>query len=105
MDAAALLLCCAALCCAVLGCATPPGEILRANESSPAWPAPPLKPRVVFLGQFATANDLRPGRSFWQKLVSTLFGAKQPGALVTPQGLLLTPSRELLVVDLSLIHI
>jgi sugar lactone lactonase YvrE len=92
--AAALLLCCAAL-----GCATPPGEILRANQNSPTWPAPPLEPRVVCLGQFVTADDLRPGKTFWQKLVSTMFGARQPGALVTPQGLLLTASRELLVVD------
>ena len=89
------------LCCAMAGCATPPGEILTANENSRAWPAPPLKPRVVYLGQFATSDDLRPGVSFWERFVAAIFGPKARGALVTPHGLLVTASQELLVVDLA----
>lgn len=88
-----------ALCCLAAGCATAPGVILTAGENSPVWPAPPLEPRIVALGQLAMSEDLLPGKSFWEKLTATVFGAKQPGALVTPHGLLVTGDQEMFVVD------
>ena len=87
------------LCCAAAGCATRPGEILTANNSSPVWPSPPNDPRVVFLGQLATSDDLRPGISFFQRMLAVVFGGREGGALVSPQGVLLAPWQQLLVVD------
>lgn len=93
--AAALL----TLCCTMLGCGVQQGEILVRTPASPRWPEEPNKPHIVFLGQIATQADLRPAVSGWKRFSGILLGRKPPGAIVSPQGLLVDDAGRLLVAD------
>lgn len=80
LGALALLALCA-------GCAKPAGPLLEPGPDAPVWPPPPNEPRVRYLGQFRTNEDLKPRRGFGQRLGRALFGGAEPLRMVGPLGL------------------
>jgi DNA-binding beta-propeller fold protein YncE len=60
----------------VLGgsCSEQPGVLFAPPEQPVVWPPPPDAPRIRYVGQLASNEDLKPGRSSWERIGQTLFG-------------------------------
>jgi hypothetical protein len=82
-------------------CGRPRGELFPALHPPLLWPAPPETPRLQYLGQIATENDLKKGVSPLEDLTRTLFGEKEIGILVGPHALALDEEQRLYVSDTS----
>lgn len=71
--------CLAALAAALAGgCSTPPGVVFDPADGVHQWPTPPDEPRIRYLGQLRSQDDLKPGVSGADGLGQALFG-KQAG--------------------------
>jgi DNA-binding beta-propeller fold protein YncE len=77
--------------CAMLtfpaGCAQKAGELFPPPAQPVVWPEPPNPPRVRYVGQLSTSDDLKAPKNLGQQLGNALFGKKGPQTLVTPFAL------------------
>ena len=70
------------------------------------WPESPDVPRIVYMGEFASASDLSISQSIWETLVSFTVGAKD-SAMVRPMDVATTADAEIIFVadpDAGCVH-
>jgi DNA-binding beta-propeller fold protein YncE len=82
------------LCVALSGC-TSAGPIFPPLESPLAWPQPPAQPRIHYVGQIVSSDDLKPAPSFGE----VLFGGGAAHTMLTPYALCTDRQGRLLVAD------
>ncbi len=66
------------------GCASEPGVIFPPLADAPKWPAPPDQPRVVYVGELHTDQDLKPGVNAFEALGAAIFGKKDAYSMLSP---------------------
>src|SRR5690349_8541513 len=77
----------AALCLWVMmlaGCATPAGEIFPPLANAPRYPGAPDTPRIFYVGQIATSDDLKPAVSGLDAVGRAIFGKKDIHGMLSP---------------------
>jgi DNA-binding beta-propeller fold protein YncE len=89
----------AALAAALGGCGRPAGIIFEPLEVPLQWPAPPDPPRIGYVGQLATSDDLKPAKTFGQLLGEGLFGRKDVYSMLSPFALCTDGGDRLFVCD------
>lgn len=91
------------LCClgsALGGCAKPAGVLFETADTLITWPRPPDEPRVRYVGQLRSADDLNAGRTALQQLGRAIFGPGEPvGVLVSPIGVCTDGADRVFVAD------
>ncbi len=86
------------LCC---GCGSERGRLFDELQLPVFWPEPPEKPRIKYLGQFATEDDLQREVSSTEAFGRIIFGRKDVGRLSSPRGIALDSSQRLFIADSS----
>jgi DNA-binding beta-propeller fold protein YncE len=81
------------------GCGRPPGIVFEPLAEPLRWPAPPDPPRIQYVGQLVTSDDLKPGRSFGQALGESLFGRHASRSMLTPFAVCTDGSDRVFVCD------
>ena len=92
------------LCC---GCGSKRGTLFSAPDQSIVWPALPEHPRIEYVGQLTSEDDLKREVSFVEGLGRALFGREDVGVLTNPYGLALDNEERLFIADTSgsVVHI
>lgn len=67
-------------------CTRPAGVIFDQASSLHAWPPPPDRARIRYVGQIRTAGDLKPERGVGESIGQFLFGKEPPKGMVSPLG-------------------
>lgn len=86
------------LCC---GCGSERQRLFGELEHPVFWPEPPEKPRIKYLGQLATEDDLKREVSFAESFGQVIFGHEDIGILTSPRGLALDNQNRLFIADSS----
>lgn len=96
---AILVLCWAAtvLCC---GCGGRK-QLFPPPDQDIVWPSLPEQPRIQYMGQLSSEDDLNREVSFVEGLGRTVFGRENVGVLVSPYGLALDDDERLFITDSS----
>jgi DNA-binding beta-propeller fold protein YncE len=81
------------------GCASDRGTLFFPPDALRAWPEPPERPRIRYLGTISTEADLKRGVSLTQGLGELLFGKKEIGVLVAPYAVATDQDNRLFVAD------
>jgi DNA-binding beta-propeller fold protein YncE len=84
-------------CCT--GCDSNRNELSLQPDVPLAWPAPPEKPRIMYLGVISTEADLKTKVSWTKGLGELLFGKSKIGVLVAPSDVAIDQSDRLFVTD------
>jgi DNA-binding beta-propeller fold protein YncE len=85
-------------CC---GCGSERGELFSSIAPAVFWPAPPEPPRIKYIGQLTTEEDLKREVSFTESFGQLIFGHKEVGILASPRGLALDDQERLFIADSS----
>lgn len=90
-----------------VACGRPAGVIFEPLSPPLGWPPPPDIGRVWYVGQLVTDQDLKPARSFGQRLHRALFGARPARSLLSPFALWTDDRHRLFVCDTNaqLVHV
>ncbi len=70
---------------AAAGCSKAPGQIFKVTDPPLVWPAPPDAPRIKYVGQLTSTDDLSGGKTAWQAFTEALTGKRNVIRLVTPK--------------------
>lgn len=81
------------------GCGRPAGVIFDPANAAYVWPPPPDAPRIRYLGQIATDQDLKPARGPGRQIGAVLFGKEAARAMLSPLGLCTDGADRLFVAD------
>ena len=81
------------------GCGKPEGELFPPPAEPIFWPAPPEKPRIKYIGQLSTEQDLKKAVSPWENLTQTLFGKDKIGVLLNPFVVTVDHNQRLFIAD------
>jgi DNA-binding beta-propeller fold protein YncE len=81
------------------GCGGKPGAVFPPPAQPLVWPAPPEPPRVRYVGQLATSQDLRPSPQFAQGLGEKVFGKPAVRSMLTPYAACTDGADQLFVAD------
>ena len=81
------------------GCESNRNELSLRPDVPLAWPAPPEKSRIRYLGVISTEADLKAKVSWTQGLGELLFGKSKIGVLVAPSAVAIDQSDRLFVTD------
>jgi len=81
------------------GCDSNPKELSLRPDVQLAWPAPPEKSRIIYLGAISTEADLKAKTSWADGLGELLFGKRKIGVLVAPSDVAIDQSDRLFVTD------
>lgn len=81
------------------GCASDRGDLFFPPDALLAWPEPPERPRIRYLGTISTEADLKRGVSWAQGLGELIFGKKEIGVLVAPYAVAVDRNSRLFVAD------
>ena len=89
------------------GCAKPAGVIFPPMEQPLVWPPAPEQPRLAYVGQLATSEDLKPSKGFFEEMGQALFGKKSVRAMVSPFAVCTDQGNRVFVADngAKLIHV
>jgi len=74
----------------VTGCQRPRGPVFEVQKAPLAWPQPPARPRIRYVGQLAGAADLKPPRKLFQGLSDLLVGPAAPKPLYGPRSVVVS---------------
>jgi len=101
------VLCCLWVLMSIGGCSTNRGELYTDLTTPLCWPEPPEKPRIQYLGQFCSEDDLKREVSGFEALGRLIFGREQIGVFARPFGVTKDDEGNLYVADSSgsVIHI
>lgn len=88
-----------ALAAMLCGCAGEPAPILRAQPDAPRWPAAPDTPRLVYLGEIASDEDLRPSRGLLRNIGSAVFGDSPARTMQSPVAVCTDGASRVFVAD------
>ena len=88
------------------GCGEPQGELFPELDPATVWPEPPEEPRIKYVGQLSTEDDLHRAVSGIEQLRQVFAGRGDVGVLVCPYALALDRGERLFVSDTggSVIH-
>lgn len=81
------------------GCDSNSNKLSLRPDVPLAWPAPPEKSRIMYLGVISTQADLKAKVSLAQGLGELLFGKGKIGVLVAPSDVAIDQSDKLFVTD------
>jgi DNA-binding beta-propeller fold protein YncE len=81
------------------GCDGNRNELSLRPDAQLAWPAPPEKPRIIYLGAISTEADLKAKTSWTDGLGELLFGKSKIGVLVAPSDVAIDRGDRLFVTD------
>jgi len=81
------------------GCSRRSGELSFPPDVPLAWPEPPERPRIRYVGAISTEADLKKEVSLAQGLSELLFGKKKIGVLVAPYAVATDRENRLFVTD------
>jgi DNA-binding beta-propeller fold protein YncE len=81
------------------GCDNNSNELSLRPNVQLAWPAPPERSRIMYLGVISTEADLKAKVTLGQSLGELLFGKSKIGVLVTPSDVVIDQSDRLFVTD------
>jgi len=81
------------------GCVARSGLSLAPAESPFAWPARPRNPRIAYVGQLSTAEDLQPEKSIIDGAREALFGKTPTPGVLSPFALCTDDADRLFVAD------
>jgi len=81
------------------GCESNSNKLSLRHDVQLAWPAPPEKARIVYLGVISTEADLKAKTSWTEGLGELLFGKSKIGVLVAPSDVAIDRSDRLYVTD------
>jgi len=81
------------------GCESNSNTLSLRHDVQLAWPAPPEKARIVYLGVVSTEADLKAKPSWTEDLGELLFGKSKIGVLVAPSDVAIDRSDRLYVTD------
>jgi DNA-binding beta-propeller fold protein YncE len=81
------------------GCSRPQGRIFEPLAEPLVWPLPPDKPRISYVGQISTEDDLKREITFGQGLKNLIFGREDIGVLVGPYAVIRDVDDNLYVAD------
>lgn len=90
-----------------VACGRPAGVVFEPLSPPLGWPHPPDAGRVWYVGQLVTDQDLKPARSFGQRLHRALFGARPARSMLSPYSLCTDGRSRLFVCDANaqLVHV
>jgi DNA-binding beta-propeller fold protein YncE len=66
------------------GCAKKPGVVFPPAVGAPAWPPPPERARIVYVGKIEKDSDLKPGLNGFEAMGEAMFGKKESRSMLTP---------------------
>ena len=81
------------------GCTQPQGQIFTPLDEPLVWPAPPDIPRIRYVGQLSTQDDLKKEGTFDQGLKNLIFGKEEIAVLVGPYSVIRDADDKLYVAD------
>jgi len=81
------------------GCESNRNKLSLKSDAALAWPAPPEKPRIMYLGAISTEADLKAKTSWTKGLGELLFGKGKIGVLVAPSDVAIDQRDRLFVTD------
>jgi DNA-binding beta-propeller fold protein YncE len=89
------------------GCAQPAGEIFPPLAKPLVWPAAPEQPRIRYVGQLSTNEDLKPAKPFGEALAEAIMGRKPVLSMLTPFACCTDGGDRLFVADSNaqLVHV
>lgn len=85
----------------VYGCGRERGELFPETDWTPAWPEPPENPRIRYIGQLSTQDDLKKEVSFLEDIGEFFFGREDMGVMVRPYHVVMDQNDNLLISDSS----
>ncbi len=88
--------------CALLwatGCASRQGLVFDRMDPPLTWPAAPKAPRITYVGQLSTSDDLKRGQGWLEGLMEGTFGKKDAHGVLTPFALCTNDADRLFVAD------
>ncbi|MBC8379861.1 MAG: 6-bladed beta-propeller [Planctomycetes bacterium] len=68
------------------GCSTPRGELYPEQDRLLYWPEPPEKPRIKYLGQFSSEEDLKREVTSAEAIGRLVFGRNEIGVFARPHA-------------------
>jgi DNA-binding beta-propeller fold protein YncE len=81
------------------GCGRPQGRIFAPLDQPLVWPEPPDIPRIRYVGQISTEDDLKKEITFGQGLKNLIFGREDIGVLVGPYSVIRDADDKLYIAD------
>jgi DNA-binding beta-propeller fold protein YncE len=89
------------------GCGKPAGVIFPPVPNAPLWPAPPDAPRIKYVGELKTNEDLKPAQSFFERIGRAVFGKKDVESMLTPFAVCTDNADRVFVADSNaqLVHV
>ena len=89
------------------GCGRPAGVLFEPEGARPEWPPPPDTARLRYVGQLTADKDLKPARSFGQRVGAALFGRKPALTMLSPIGVCTDSADRVFVADSNaqLVHV
>lgn len=85
--------------CAVPGCGSAPGEIFDTASTAHQWPPAPDQPRVRYIGQLASDEDLKAGVGFFEQVARAIAGKEPARGMVSPLGVCTDGGDRVFVAD------
>lgn len=76
------------------GCATPDRAVFPALDVPLSWPEAPQRPRIDYVGQLRTSEDLKARPTFGETLGEVFVGRREPAPLFGPRDVVVTPDGE-----------
>jgi DNA-binding beta-propeller fold protein YncE len=89
-------------------CSKPAGVLFETADTLIVWPPPPDAPRVRYVGQLRSADDLHASRTALQEFGRAVFGPGEPvGVLLSPIGVCTDNARRVFIADRAagLVHV
>lgn len=89
------------------GCGRPAGVVFEPSDGRYRWPPPPDEARVAYVGQLRANQDLKPGRSFGQRVGAALFGREAALTMLSPLAVCTDGADRVFVADSNaqLVHV
>jgi DNA-binding beta-propeller fold protein YncE len=81
------------------GCGRSAGVLFQPSDSDPRWPQPPDTPRIRYLGQLRTDQDLKPGRGPGKGLAEVVFGKEPAHGMLSPLAVCTDTHSRVFVAD------
>ena len=81
------------------GCGRGRGILFEELDKQIVWPEPPLQPRLRYVGEFSTEDDLKRGVSGMEGFGRLIFGRDDIGVLVSPRAVALDAKERMFIAD------
>jgi len=81
------------------GCGPDRSEPMTSTQAGLVWPPPPEQPRIMYLGEISTEEDLEKRKPWLQGLGELVFGEGEVGILVSPYAVAVDATGMMFVAD------